>query len=287
MRDCYCEPQCVVVGIDGSRSAIQAALWAVDEAVDRNLPLRLLYAIDPVNSDSDDAAGKAIAAEHVIREAFSAIESTGKPVKMEAESIHCRPTTALLEESRSAAMVCLGSTGIEHAMQGRIGSTASALAASAHCPVAVVPTSTGPTPRQGAAILAVVDGSPASGAALELALDEARLRSAPLRVLTPPPTDTHDVGGPAAPDPSALAQLERRLDHCRRSHPDLDIQSVGTHGNLLNYLEHLIRTAEPIQLVVVDPRRPGPSDVLLGSSGRAALDAAGCTVLICDRQCWL
>ncbi|HEY1439670.1 MAG TPA: universal stress protein [Mycobacterium sp.] len=40
-------PQSIVVGIDGSRAAIHAALWAVDEAVSRDIPLRLLYAIEP------------------------------------------------------------------------------------------------------------------------------------------------------------------------------------------------------------------------------------------------
>jgi hypothetical protein len=34
MRDPYWSSQCVVIGIDGSRSALQAALWAVDEAVE-------------------------------------------------------------------------------------------------------------------------------------------------------------------------------------------------------------------------------------------------------------
>lgn len=33
-------PSAIVVGIDGSRAAIQAALWAVDEAVSRDIPLR-------------------------------------------------------------------------------------------------------------------------------------------------------------------------------------------------------------------------------------------------------
>lgn len=89
-----------------------------------------------------------------------------------------------------------------------------------------------------------------------------------------------------APDRSVLA-LERRLDHCRRDHPDLDFRSIATHSNVLNYPEHLKRTAPRIQLVVVDPLRPGPSDLLLGSSGRATLDATGCTLLICDRQYWL
>lgn len=41
------KPPSIVVGIDGSKPAVQAALWAVDEAASRDIPLRLLYAIEP------------------------------------------------------------------------------------------------------------------------------------------------------------------------------------------------------------------------------------------------
>ena len=47
MRDSPASSPAVVVGIDGSRTAIDAALWAVDEAVSRDIPLRLVYAIGP------------------------------------------------------------------------------------------------------------------------------------------------------------------------------------------------------------------------------------------------
>ena len=43
MHDHYAPSPAVVVGIDGSRSAVGAALWAVDEAVSRDIPLRLVY----------------------------------------------------------------------------------------------------------------------------------------------------------------------------------------------------------------------------------------------------
>jgi len=33
----------VVVGIDGSKAAIRAAEWAIDEAAARNVPLRIIY----------------------------------------------------------------------------------------------------------------------------------------------------------------------------------------------------------------------------------------------------
>ncbi len=35
----------VVVGIDGSQAAVNVAKWAVDEAIDRQLPLRLVHVI--------------------------------------------------------------------------------------------------------------------------------------------------------------------------------------------------------------------------------------------------
>lgn len=275
MRDPYSPSPSVVVGIDGSRSAGQAAIWAVDEAVGRDVPLHLVYAVD-------DTTGEADGAEHATSGVVTAIESTGKSVNVEADIVHASPAAALLTASRSAAMICVGATGVKHATHGRMGSTAAALAAAAHCPVAVVPTSTAATPT--GLVLAAVDASPASSAVLELGVQEARLRGAPLRVITmarPQPGGGHDAGT------AAEAKLDHRLTHWRRNYPDLDIESVPDHHSLLNYLEQLQRTATPIQLVVVDPQRPGPTDVLLGPSGRAALDAAGCTLLIGDRQWWL
>ena len=276
MREMDTSPHCVVVGIDGSRSALQAALWAVDEAMDRDVPLRLMHAIDSFESEPG--------AEGAIRGAFAAIESTRKPVKIEAETTRDRPIAALLAESRSAAMVCVGSTGLKHAVHGHIGSTASAVVSSAHCSVAVVPISAVPT-RAGS-VLAVVDESRASSAVLELAGREARLRCAQLRVLTtwpPRGSGVHDADEVAA----ASGRLERYLGPWRRSHPDIDIQPITWHGGVVNYLEHLHKTADPVQLLVVDPRHPGPTDTLLAPSGRAALDAARCTLLVCERQRWL
>jgi nucleotide-binding universal stress UspA family protein len=75
----------VVVGIDGSRNSLTAALWAVDEAVDRDIPLRLVYAIEPDRAaTSPEESARALAtAETVVRMAFVAIESTNRPVKIE------------------------------------------------------------------------------------------------------------------------------------------------------------------------------------------------------------
>ncbi len=45
---------CIVVGIDGSPAAVEAALWAIDEAVERDIPLRLVYVIDSTDEGAVD-----------------------------------------------------------------------------------------------------------------------------------------------------------------------------------------------------------------------------------------
>jgi nucleotide-binding universal stress UspA family protein len=273
MRDPYFPSPTVVVGIDGSRSGLQAALWAIDEAMDNDVVLQLVYAIDSSEIEAGARTAELAAAERAIHQTFTAIESTGKPVKTEADIVHRLPITALAEASRSATMLCVGSTGLKHAVKGRTGSTAAALARSAHCPVAIVPTSADPTAEGW--VVAVVDGSATDRAVLDLAVSEARLRGAPLRVLK--------GGGPAGRN-GVVAQLDRRLAAWRRNHPDVDVEyTVGQNG-VVNYLKYLHRNAEAVQLLVVDP---GRADIFLGPVGRAALDALRCTLLISDRQCWL
>lgn len=274
----------VVVGVDGSRAALQAALWAADEAIGRDIPLELLYAIDEVTHGPHDVA----AAEKVVRGTITAIESLGRPVKMEAEIVHRHPVTALLEASRSAAMVCLGSIGFHHAIRGRIGSTATALATSAHCPVAIVPRTTDARTGHTGLVLAVVDGSSASDGVLDLGVAEARLRASPLRVFTLHQSRQRRLSESSASldQPMAVA-VERRIAHCRQAHPDLNVESISNYDGLLNSIEHLQRSAMTIQLVVVDPCRPGPLDILLGPAGRAVMESAGCTVMTSDRTWWL
>ncbi|MDT0551235.1 universal stress protein, partial [Streptomyces lonegramiae] len=47
-------PGRIVAGIDGSQAALSAAQWAADEAVCRNVPLRLVYATKPTHTSADD-----------------------------------------------------------------------------------------------------------------------------------------------------------------------------------------------------------------------------------------
>src|SRR5215475_13910266 len=107
--------EAVVVGIDGSKAAIRAALWAVDEAESRGIPLRLLYAIEPADAaDSTAAAGRRATAQTALRHASAAIEATARPVKIETAIAQGPPLKSLLRESAGAALVCVGAVGLRH-----------------------------------------------------------------------------------------------------------------------------------------------------------------------------
>jgi len=280
-------PPSVVVGIDGSRAAVDAALWAADEAVSRDIPLTLVYAIEPSGTakvDPQTAAHELASAEIAVRHAFIAVESTEKPVKIEVEILQGRsPTRALLEASRPAAMICVGSMGLKHATERRVGSTAIALAASARCPVAIV-RGQDPRPREIGWVVAELDGSFASNGVLQSGLDEALLRDAPLCVLTSWQPRYTDIHGPTAVGDSnrlAKAELERRLAVWRRRYPTLEIRTVAVHGNTLMYLA---KNAKSIQLVVVGRERSHGIGDIVGPLGNAAPHNTDCSLLICESQ---
>jgi nucleotide-binding universal stress UspA family protein len=274
----------VVVGIDGSRNAVDAALWAVDEAVSRDIPLRLVYAIDPdsaASSDPHDAARELAKAEVAVRFAFMAVEATDEPVKIEVEILQKRPIQALSEASRGAAMVCVGSMGLVHSSRGQMGSTAAALAASAHCPVSIV-RHHDPRPARQGCVVAEVDASTVSDGVLTHALEQARLRGVPLRVLTTWQsrfTDSRDGDAVADVNRVAAAQLDRRLAQWKKRYPDLEVSAVAVHDSTLNYLA---KNASSIQLFVTGHERAHGIGEIVGPPGYAALHNAGCSVLICE-----
>ena len=255
---------CIVVAVDGSQSAVDAALWAIDEAVERDVPLRLVYVIEPADPR---AIGPRRIAEVAVRNALTAVESTERPVKLEVEILQGRPVQALLEAARSAVMLCVGARGLKHATQGRIGSTAAALSAAAHCPVAIVRTHRAHSGPNRAVVIEVND-TPAGSAVLHRGLDAAQRRSAPVTVLTP-----------ARMYADVQAHWQRRLAEWQRRYPDLDITSVSTQGD---GLEYIAAHAGSIQLVVVGRDRPGGVGALLGPLGNTALRDTDCSILVCE-----
>lgn len=258
MRDMLPAPS-VVVGIDGSAAATQAALWAVDEAVSRDIPLRLVYVIDVADGRRDTEAdhGHLAAARGALFAAQRTVERTGKPVKVETDVITGRPLGALAEESRSAAMLAIGSVGMKHACHGE-GSVAAALPGLAHSPVAVIRRGLHQPVDAGSIVVEADDD-----VVLRHAFDEARLRGAPLRAIGLWRAEAPDDVGDA--NRLVQAQLNRRLAHWKRLYPDVAVEPIVVRGNVCRYLEGngLAKNGESVQLFVTGVRRcdhggPGP-----------------------------
>jgi nucleotide-binding universal stress UspA family protein len=272
--------EAVVVGIDGSKAAVHAALWAVDEAVSRDIPLRLLYAIEPVGAEPcrpDRAARKLAVAENAVRYAFTAVEAADKPVKVEVEITQERAVTSLIRASSSAAMVCVGAVGAHHFQPGRVGSTAAIVAGSAHCPVAVIRGHRDRVARQAHWIVVDAQGSADDGALLGIAMEEARLSNAPLRAITCRQAE----GATADDDCRVRADLERRLTRWTRRYPDVRVEYVAVHGSVL---DHVAENGRLVQLLVVSARDSGHLEQIVGPPGNAVLHNANCSLLVVDHQ---
>jgi nucleotide-binding universal stress UspA family protein len=262
MRDHGSAPA-VVVGIDGSPTATQAALWAVDEAISRDIPLRLVHVIDTADLARTGTDRIHLAsARTALYDAQRTVEATGKPVKIETEILWGSPLVKLRQESRSAAMVCIGSIGMTHACRGD-GSVARALPGLVRCPVVVVRQQVGrsATPHVGSIVVEV-----GNDVVLRHAFEEARLREAPLRAIAlwraEAPDDIADGSR------LAQAQLNRRIARWRRTYPDVVAETVAVHSDVCRYLATI---GESVQLFITGARSHQPD---LGRPGYA-----GCSVL--------
>jgi nucleotide-binding universal stress UspA family protein len=238
----------VVVGVDGSRAAIHAALWAVDEAISRDVPLRLVHVTDPLQAPAVSEGvfdSGHVAARSVLFDAYRAVEAAGKPVKVEAEVLWGRPLSKLMQESRSAVMICVGSIGLNHA-RSIAGTVAAALAGSALCPVAVIhrPPGSSASP-QVSVVVAEVD----NGVVLRHALEEARVRQVPLRVIAARAAIAAE--GSADGNRLAHAQLDRRLARWARLYPDVRVEPTVVGESISRYLAG---EADSGQLFVTDSR---------------------------------
>ena len=280
-------PPSIVVGIDGSKAAETAALWAIDEALSRDIPLRLVYAIEPDATQQtrpEGAARKLAVAENAVRHAFMAVEAADKPVKIEVEITQERAITSLIRASASAAMVCVGAVGAHHFRPDRVGSTAAALAISAHCPVAIIRGQGDRAARHARWIVVDAQGSADDGALLRIAIEEARLRNSLLRAITCRQTRVSGIGDEGTArdgDRRILANLDRRLARWMRRSPDVRVESSAVHGSLLDYLAENGRS---VQLVVVSAREHEDLRQLVGPTGNSVMHNADCSLLVVDHQ---
>jgi nucleotide-binding universal stress UspA family protein len=264
-------PGPVVVGIDGSDAAVGAAEWAVKEAIHQDVPLRLVYVIQiadgPMRS-ADASSAEEDYAESSLRAARLAVEQTGLPVKIDTAVLYGDVDCALIAESSSATLICVGSVGIGRVANMVLGSTAAIIAEEAHCPVAVIRRGDESPPSEAGLIAVVVDDRPGNRDVVRCAMDEARVRQAPVRALC--------VGRRAFFERSR-DRFYRRLDGLLRRYPDVRVEVATTRLSVTRYLQECIGA---VQLVVIGNGDAGRVTQLVGPHGLPILRHADCSVLV-------
>jgi nucleotide-binding universal stress UspA family protein len=283
----------VVVGVDGSPSSLDAVDLAAREARLRGCGLKVVHAfiwpamhvplgpspLGPAEGGLRNLVGRMVA------EAVERARSVAPEVEVTNAVVTGEPLTVLEAQSRTAALVVVGSRGLGGFVGLLLGSTAVHLAAHSHCPVLVVRDQSRPA-RQ---IVLGVDGSPAGDAAVEFAFAEAALRGTGIVALhawtlwnaaAPPPQD------PAMPysyEPGMLTDGEERLlaealADRRERYPSIWVEHTVVRGGAR---EALIEASRNAGLLVVGARgRGGFAGLLLGSVSQALLHHAHCPVAV-------
>ena len=183
------EVQPVVVGVDGSDSALHAVRWAAREAERRGAPLRLVHVchLMPVRHPRqvppppDYQTAVLEQGRHWLTEASQTARRTVAGLEVVTDLRTGIAADVLVAESRTTQLMVLGSRGLGGFTSLLVGSVAVAVAAHGHCPVVVMHSATrdGVPPSDGEIVVGV-DGSELSDAALTFAFEEAAGRGVPL-----------------------------------------------------------------------------------------------------------
>ncbi len=187
------EADAVVVAIDGSNAALQAADWAIPEAVYRFAALRLVFATPEQGPAMRDRARCALAT------AYGRVTSRAPRLDVETAYAMGGSVEAFIEESAHASMLCIGTTG-HHGTP--LDANTTAIVQRAHCPVALI-RERAEDAADDEVVAVVLDDASDNDAVVHQAMAEGRLRKATVRM------------------------IDRRTDSWVRRYPDVPVQMVA------------------------------------------------------------
>lgn len=273
----------VLVGFDGSPSAQEALVVAIDEADRRSLPLALVTAVEPdsvLAQAHPQPSALAVKAAHEAAATARDRLGVGRVVSTVRGG---HPVPVVLEAVRPGDLVVLGCRSHGPLARAVLGSTSSHVATHAQVPVMVVPQQGDPTGEpSGDRVVVGVDGSALSAAATRYAAEEAELLGLPLRAVMAVPAPRDPQGRVAGPDEPHLQEagtlIGEALAGCAVDHPDVRVETAVVQGSAVDAL--LGHTAGARLLVVGSRGRGALRSALLGSVSRDVLHRAPCAVAV-------
>jgi nucleotide-binding universal stress UspA family protein len=284
----------VVVGVDGSSSALRAVRWAAGIAVRDGVPLRLVHAYTPtpqppagITEEEPLLGAPRTRGQHWIDESRKVAAEVDPALPVEVVLVAAQVANTLLHESATASMLALGTRRLSALTGLLVGSTSVTVAGHADCPVVIV---RGPdpdeAPRETGPVVVGVDATTVSDSAIAFAFAEASVREAGLVAVhawTEPVLETALAGGGGQLDLKTCRQeardtLAARLAGWQEKYPDVPVRQDVVHdrpGRALSHYSHIA------QLTVVGRRgRDAFPSLVLGSTSQYLLHHARCPVAV-------
>jgi nucleotide-binding universal stress UspA family protein len=280
----------VVVGVDGSSSALDAARWAAREAARRGTALQVVSAFGWFDARhiGDPGLGghyrsTMLKSTHAaVLAAAEAAAEAAPGVELAERVVDGFPVPVLVVASRRAGLLVIGDRGLGGLTSLLVGSVAIGLAARAECPVVVV---RGERSSDSGPVVVGIDGSQLSEAALAYAFEAADMRRSPL-IAVHAWTDSA-IEAAVAPllDWDAIEADEHRLLAERlagwgEKHPDVAVRRVVARDRPANALIEQATDAAAQLVVVGSHGRGSAAGLVLGSVSHAVLHHAPCPVAV-------
>ncbi|HZC26265.1 MAG TPA: universal stress protein [Actinopolymorphaceae bacterium] len=282
-------PKPIVVGVNGLENALDAVAYAACEADIRAVPLRIVHAfvwpllkVPPVLWQMGPEGGLQSHVEQILATAEKTAHAAAPGVQVTTAVSTDFPLPLLVQESRNATFVVVGSPGLGALADAITGSDSVQLIARSHAPVMIVP-ATPPPDRTSDLVVVGVDESACAAAAVAVAMEEAALRHGRLLAVHVDPTRRRlSSRFGRVPGQGGLRILDRTLPELRRTYPDVPIEERIIFGHPGGALVDLSSRAA---VVVVGSRgRGGFAGMMLGSVSQALLHHADSPVIVVPAQ---
>jgi nucleotide-binding universal stress UspA family protein len=238
------DPTAVIVGVDGSEAADDAARAAAVEAVARHAPLVLVHAFDwpsaGVEGLPTDVDGRSVARRSAARDLArlaASITARLPTADVRTELLDGSPVDVLCARSADAALLVVGAHGQTWTTGTALGSVASAVAHGSACPVLLHRT-VNPLDVHHTGVTVGIDGGPGSRQVMTAAAVEAQLRAVPLTVVHTWRQLTEDATrklrwllDPETTAASETAVVEELATELRLTDPELRLDTVLLTGS--------------------------------------------------------